>query len=94
MIYFTYLAMAFAIWLTIKEMYKLQILSKQWKYIDWNPKHNTQHQVIFAMTVLILILMFINCHNYQWIPIMLFSLLQIFFIIPHFRAERKDFFKN
>lgn len=90
MIYITYLSMAVLLYKRIKEMYKLHINYKNWKYLYNNYLHNFQHQVLLFMTIMIMILMYLNCTNGYWIPILIYNLFAIFFLIPHLREERKE----
>lgn len=90
MIYITYISIAVLLYKWIKEMYKLYINCKKWKYLYNNYLHNIQHQILLFMTISIMILMYLNCANEYWIPILIYNLFAIFFLIHHLEQERYE----
>ena len=90
MIYIMYISIAVLLYKRLKEMYKLNQACRQWKYLYNNKLHNIQHQVLLSMSIVIMILMYWNCDHEYGIPILVYNLFAIFFLIPHLRDERKE----
>jgi hypothetical protein len=94
MIYITYLSIVVLLYKRLREMYKLHLNSKKWIYLYWKEIHTMQHQILLFMIIVIIFLMSHNCTNQYWIPIMIYNLFAIFFLIPHLREERKELDNN
>lgn len=90
MIYITYISILVLLYKWIIEMYKLHLIHKQWIYLYWNEEHTIQHQILLTMTIIIMFLMMHYCTNEYWLPILIYNLFAIFFLIPHLREERKE----
>jgi hypothetical protein len=90
MIYITYISIVYLLYERLNEMYNTYIDYKQWLYIHNNSLHTIQHQILLFMAIIIMILMFLNCQNIYGIPILLYNLYAIFFLIPHFKNEREN----
>jgi hypothetical protein len=88
MIYITYISIVYLLYEWLYEMYKLHIDYKQWLYIHNNSLHTIQHQILLFMSIIIMILMILNCTNTYSIPVLLYNLFVIFFLIPHLKDEK------
>jgi hypothetical protein len=88
MIYITYISIVYLLYEWLYEMYNLYIDYKQWLYIHNNPLHTIQHQILLFMSIIIMILMILNCTNTYSIPVLLYNLFVIFFLIPHLKDEK------
>lgn len=90
MIYITYISIAVLLYKRLREIYKLQINSRKSIFLYWKESHTIQHQILLVMIIVIMWIMFFNCTNPYWTPILIYNLFAIFFLIPHLRDERKE----
>ena len=82
--------MAVLLYKRLNEMYKLHKNYRKWIYLYNSSQHTIQHQVLLSMSIVIMILMYWNCDNKYGIPILVYNLFAIFFLIPHLVRERHE----